>query len=163
MLNQNYRNTSTMFWQWHLKRSYLILSHPPPCHQIFYYFFIFRKTNKLHLEDTSTHNFITRKVYHELDSLENYNYISNIRFITLYWTRTSLSFKVSRTMLPFSSSTMITSSGLAIRQIMSNLNFDIIPTYICRLCKSCEPMPSTILGSKFICIYVRDELFLQRN
>mmetsp|Transcript_31953 Transcript_31953/g.89467 ORF Transcript_31953/g.89467 Transcript_31953/m.89467 type:complete len:257 (-) Transcript_31953:1101-1871(-) len=47
-----------------------------------------------------------------------------VSFITLYSVSTALSFMVSFTMLPFSSSTTMTSSGLAMRQIISRRSCD---------------------------------------
>ena len=63
---------------------------------------------------------------------------------TLYWTRISLYFIVYLTILPFSSSTIKTSSVLSIWQIISILSFDIGPSYKCLSCISWEPIPSTM-------------------
>ena len=58
--------------------------------------------------------------------------------IILYCTSTSLSFSVSRTMFPFSSSTMSTSSGLAMRLTINSRSCDIEPAYSMR---RVEPPP----------------------
>mmetsp|Transcript_2464 Transcript_2464/g.8866 ORF Transcript_2464/g.8866 Transcript_2464/m.8866 type:complete len:248 (+) Transcript_2464:2484-3227(+) len=61
--------------------------------------------------------------------------------IILYCTSTSLSLRVSRTKLPFSSSTMSTSSGLAMWEIISTRSLDMGAAYSC-LREGLPPAPA---------------------